>query len=183
MSVYSYSKFLELCLSRNTSPSSVANAVGVSKSLISRWKSGGGVSDVTASKLADFFGLLPFDLVETPSDRSSIYASNNSVVLSGNVGDNNVNTPKQASLEELPYPFNGKALIYDLSDQEQEMLRIFRMMPMRKKHAALNSFYAIEDELIAENSKKLDDIIARSEEKKAQTQRKSDSVTRDDLER
>ena len=181
--MYFYSNFVHLCNQIGKTPSRVAEELGISKSAVSRWKSGGGVTDSLALKLADYFGVTIEQLLQQNQSNQSISASNNSVVLSGNVGDNNVNTPKQASLEELPYPFNGKALIYDLSDQEQEMLRIFRMMPMRKKHAALNSFYAIEDELIAENSKKLDDIIARSEEKKAQTQRKSDSVTRDDLER
>lgn len=52
-----YENFLKLCNDVGKSPSRVADEIGISKSIISRWKNGGGISDITAVKLAEYFGV------------------------------------------------------------------------------------------------------------------------------
>ena len=52
-----YENFLKLCNDVGKSPSRVADEIGISKSIISRWKNGGGISDITAVKIAEYFGV------------------------------------------------------------------------------------------------------------------------------
>lgn len=58
-----YENFIKLCNSVNKSPSAVAIELNISKSLVSRWKKGGGVTDSTAQKIADYFGVSVSDLL------------------------------------------------------------------------------------------------------------------------
>lgn len=55
--MYFYSNFIQLCAEAEKTPSKVAEEAGVSKSLISRWKSGGGLTDRTALKLSNYLGV------------------------------------------------------------------------------------------------------------------------------
>ena len=52
-----YENFVRLCNKAGKTPSRVAQDVGISKSIVSRWKNGGGVTDATASRLADYFNV------------------------------------------------------------------------------------------------------------------------------
>ena len=52
-----YDNFVRLCNMAGKKPSKVALEVGISKSIVSRWKSGGGYTDATARKVADYFGV------------------------------------------------------------------------------------------------------------------------------
>jgi len=52
-----YDNYLKLCNSVRKKPSAVAVEVGFSKSIVSRWKNGGGVTDATVQKVADYFGV------------------------------------------------------------------------------------------------------------------------------
>lgn len=52
-----YENFLALCAGVDKSPSRVAAEIGISKSAISRWGDGGGISDATAFKVANYFGI------------------------------------------------------------------------------------------------------------------------------
>lgn len=52
-----YENYVKLCARANKTPSGVAVELGIPKSLVSRWKNGGGASDVTAQKIADYFGV------------------------------------------------------------------------------------------------------------------------------
>lgn len=52
-----YDNYLRLCNTIKKKPSTVAVELGLSKSLVSRWKRGGGISDATAQKVADYFGV------------------------------------------------------------------------------------------------------------------------------
>lgn len=51
-----YSNFVKLCNETGKKPSAVAVELGLSKSLVTRWKHGGGVSDSTAHLIANYFG-------------------------------------------------------------------------------------------------------------------------------
>lgn len=52
-----YEKYLELCNSVGKSPSKVVLEIGLKKSAVTRWKSGGMPTDATAQKIADYFGV------------------------------------------------------------------------------------------------------------------------------
>lgn len=52
-----YDNYLRLCNSIGKTPSAVALELGLSKSLVTRWKAGGGLTDSTALKIANYFGI------------------------------------------------------------------------------------------------------------------------------
>lgn len=52
-----YENFVRLCNQEGKTPSKVALEVGISKSIVSRWKKGGGVTYATAQRIADYFGV------------------------------------------------------------------------------------------------------------------------------
>ena len=52
-----YENFVRQCNKIGKTPSKVAQEVNISKSIVSRWKSGGGVTDATAMKIAEYFGV------------------------------------------------------------------------------------------------------------------------------
>ena len=51
-----YKDFVRQCNRIAKTPCRVAQEIGFSKSIISRWKHGGGVTDATAMKIAEYFG-------------------------------------------------------------------------------------------------------------------------------
>ena len=63
-----YQKFVNACNEIGKKPSAVAEEIGLSKSLVSRWKRGGGVTDATLMKVAAYFGVDPLDFGETTID-------------------------------------------------------------------------------------------------------------------
>ena len=52
-----YENFLALCAGVDKSPSRVAAEIGISKSAVSRWGDGGGITDASAFKVANYFGI------------------------------------------------------------------------------------------------------------------------------
>lgn len=64
-----YENFLKLCNNVGKSPSRVAEEIGISKSIVSRWKNGGGITDATAAKVAEYFGVSIFDIKSPVSIR------------------------------------------------------------------------------------------------------------------
>lgn len=52
-----YENFVRQCNRIGKTPSKVAQEVNISKSIVSRWKSGGGVTDATAMKIAEYFSV------------------------------------------------------------------------------------------------------------------------------
>ncbi len=52
-----YANYVKLCNSIGKTPSAVAIEIGISKSIVSRWKNGGGVTDANIQKVADYFGV------------------------------------------------------------------------------------------------------------------------------
>lgn len=58
-----YDNFVKMCNKIGKKPSKVAVEIGISKSIVSRWKSGGGVTDATAQKVAEYFDVPISELV------------------------------------------------------------------------------------------------------------------------
>ena len=52
-----YENFVKQCNRIGKTPSKVAQEAHISKSIVSRWKNGGGVTDATAMKVAEYFGV------------------------------------------------------------------------------------------------------------------------------
>lgn len=127
-----YDTYTELCNERNVAPSKVARELGMSASAPGRWKDGSTPDLVTAQKVADYFGVTIDYMVKGRPNTQTITAEN-SIILQGNRGNNNVT--------------HTVAAADDLNDMEREMLRAFRALDMRRKNAALSHLYALEDEL------------------------------------
>lgn len=71
-----YERFLALCNARGVKPTSVANAIGLSKTNASFWKKGSMPSSANLQKLADYFevpvGYLLGNPVERPATRKTL---------------------------------------------------------------------------------------------------------------
>lgn len=52
-----YENFVRLSTQAGKTPSRVANEIGISKSIVTRWKNGGGITDATAAKIAEYFSV------------------------------------------------------------------------------------------------------------------------------
>lgn len=52
-----YETYLQLCAGKKVSPSAAAAQMGLSKTTVNRWKNGGGATDATALKVANYFGI------------------------------------------------------------------------------------------------------------------------------
>lgn len=71
-----YENFVRMSNSTGKSPSKVAQEIGISKSIISRWKNGGGATDATVQRVADYFGvttdqLLGKEDIKKPADQKA----------------------------------------------------------------------------------------------------------------
>jgi transcriptional regulator with XRE-family HTH domain len=58
-----YKNYLALCNRAGKSPSAVALEMGLSKTTVTRWKNGGGVTDATAERIARYFNVRVEDVV------------------------------------------------------------------------------------------------------------------------
>lgn len=66
-----YDVFLRLCASKNVSPSKAAEAVGLNRAAVAKWKNGATPSAVTAIKLADYFGVTTDYLLGKPAQKET----------------------------------------------------------------------------------------------------------------
>ena len=71
MNFYEY--YLKLCNERGKTPSAVALEMGFSKPTVSRWKNGGGISDATKTKVADYFNLPASFLINSEYEKIPAY--------------------------------------------------------------------------------------------------------------
>ncbi len=62
-----YNKFLKLCMEAGESPSAVAEKAGLSRSQVTRWKNGKGMTDASALKIAEYFGVDAGSLLQDDS--------------------------------------------------------------------------------------------------------------------
>ncbi len=131
-----YKKFERLCALNGKATSTVAEAAGISKNLPGRWKNGTAkASNASIKKLANYFGVSIDELII--DDCTILNATtnvSNSVVMHANNNEHvSMSTQAASSCEEL-------------SEQEAEMLRIFRALDMRQKNTAMTYLYNLEDQ-------------------------------------
>lgn len=71
-----YANYVKLCNSIGKTPSAVAIEIGISKSIVSRWKNGGGVTDANIQKVADYFKIpteeLTREIKKDPSTKGEV---------------------------------------------------------------------------------------------------------------
>ena len=149
-----YTRIYELCQLQQTSITEMCRGAGVSRSSLSDLKMGriNGLNATTLSKIAAYFNV-PLEYL-LHGDTQSISADNNSVVLSNTVGDNNVNTPVAREPEML------------LSEDEEELLRIYRRLNFRQKHEIISRIYQYADRNERDRYYPLDVSIQRAAAKK-----------------
>lgn len=58
-----YEKYLALCNKSGKTPSAAALELGLSKTSVNRWKNGGGITDATILKVANYFHVTVDELV------------------------------------------------------------------------------------------------------------------------
>lgn len=59
-----YDKYVKLCNMKKKTPSAAAIEIGLSKPTVNRWKNGGGITDATAHRVAEYFGVSVDELIE-----------------------------------------------------------------------------------------------------------------------
>ena len=124
------STFKKLCKEKGVTQKCALAAMGMNRNAVQKWTEGH-PSYEAIQKMAAYFNVSVDSLMDCgPS--SAVKASNGSIVVNGN---NNTSTAEASRS-------TGQ-----LTEMESEMLRIFRMMDMRHKSAAMSHFYEIEDEL------------------------------------
>lgn len=66
-----YSLYLKLCDDIGKSPSGAALELGITKPTVNKWKNGGGVTDATLLKVANYFGKTVAELKELQNEKPS----------------------------------------------------------------------------------------------------------------
>ena len=127
-----YEQFAMLCKQHNVKETSLARELGMGASAPGRWKKGSTPDLINAKKIADYFGVTLDYLIDGDTNTSLNFS--NSVVMHTNSG-NHVSISNGHTTPE-----------HELSEQEEEVLRIFRALDMRQKHTAMNCLYDLEDQ-------------------------------------
>ena len=86
-----YNRYVALCAKKGVSPSRAAIEAGISKSLVSKWKSNESKepSPEVVRKLAEYFGISAFEVLEdapqkeTPAEKASVTDDDIKFALSG----------------------------------------------------------------------------------------------------
>ena len=132
-----YKRIEDLCESRGINITQMCKEAGIARAPLSELKMGRtmALSSLTLGKLSSYFEVpMEYFLGTTPSQdfRGAFRNISGSTVVAGNTGDHiSVNGP-EAPQEAL-------------TEQEQEVLRIFRTLDMRKKTSVLSYLYELED--------------------------------------
>lgn len=122
-----YENVKDLCALNRTNITQLAKDLGLSTSMPTKWKNGSIPKSDTLKKIADHFGVSTDALLSQSEPTNTIGNVSGSAVLQGNTGRNfNVE--------------NGSALTED----EREVLRLFRLLPMRQRIQWLQTGYDLE---------------------------------------
>lgn len=120
---------------RGTTPTGVANAIGLANSSATKWKRGSIPNADNVQKIAEFLNVPIEALLQDDFEMPVNYASNisNSAVIQGNNGDN-----VQAFVGA-----DAAALASD--PNEEELIRIYRALSMRDRLKLMQQAYDLED--------------------------------------
>lgn len=124
-----YENVKALCKARGTTITKMSEEIGLSNAAASSWKKGSIPRSTTVQKIADYF-CVSTDYLLRGEAATQISEVHDSVVLQNTTGNNTVINGSKAD---------------SLTEQEQEALRLFRGLDMRKKTAVLSYLYDLED--------------------------------------
>lgn len=124
-----YENVKDLCGLHRTNITQLAKDLGLSTSMPTKWKNGAVPKSDTVKMIADHFGVSTDQLLAPSGASNTIGNVSGSAVLQGNISDKiTVN--------------NGG----DLSEEESELLRIYRGLEMRRRIALMKSAFDLDDE-------------------------------------
>ena len=128
--------FDRLCVERGKSQSAVGDESGVSKNAIGRWRRNEtNPSRASIAKLAAYFGV-SIDTLLKGEAGTSVSGIKNSVVLQNTTGNNTVSNGDMRT---------DAGSTNQLSEQELEILRIFRELPLRGQNEMMTLIFQVED--------------------------------------
>lgn len=123
-----YENVRDLCALNRTNITQLAKDLGLSTSMPTKWKNGSVPKADTLKMIADHFGVSTDSLLAKQAPSVTIGNVSGSAVLQGNTGKNiTVN--------------NGAGL----SDEEQELLRLYRELPIKKRIQFMQYGFELED--------------------------------------
>lgn len=134
------STFKQLCKEKGVTQKQALEDMGMGRNATQRWNDGVPALE-TLIKISAYFGVTIDRLIQEESLSQNIATNvSNSVVMHANNSDHvSMSTNSMSSANEL-------------SEQEQEVLRIFRALDMRRKNTVMNCLYDLEDEIKQTNS-------------------------------
>nr|DAU92914.1 MAG TPA: helix-turn-helix domain protein [Bacteriophage sp.] len=133
-----YDIFRDLCEQKGIKPGPAAEACGINRSNVTLWKQKGYTPRPDAlNKIAAFFDV-PIDYLLDNSDSRSGNFSNisDSTVIQGNSGSVKLENVSKG----YPQPCQDS-----LTEQETELLRIFRHLSLRDKTTLMATAFDLED--------------------------------------
>lgn len=110
-----YQQFQKLCKDHHIKESALARKLGLSPSAPGRWKTGAIPQPRTAQKIAEYFGVTTDFL---------LYGEDNS---------------------QAPQPAEVSDAAPELTEQEEELIRLFRDFSVREKFEVMSFVYSIAD--------------------------------------
>ena len=137
-----YNNFLKLCNSVGKKPSAVAEEIGLSKSLVTRWKAGKGITDATAQKIADYFGITVAEFIgEREADKLKKIAENENAAWVPNQAADDENELDETEIEireRIRTSFAYRAL-FDTANgaADSDLLEAAALIQKRKEERGL----------------------------------------------
>lgn len=122
-----YENVRDLCAIHRTNITQLAKDLGLSTSMPTKWKNGSVPKSDTVQKIAEHFGVTTDALLSSAGTSNTIGNVHGSTVLQGNRAG-------QISVSS------------DLSDEEKELLRIYRALDFRGRIALMQYGFSLEDE-------------------------------------
>lgn len=144
-----WERFYNLCLQKNTKPNPVAKKIGISSGIVTKWKNEDTLPNgETLLKIADYFDVSVdyllgrenkkgIDIVASKVKDLTMenYNEKTSVLVSDVEGWNIKNTPTKNNDTELA-----------TSENEAELLAIYRSLSCRDRHELMSMVYKMQDE-------------------------------------
>ena len=120
--------FLALCEKKGKKPNSVAGELGFSSAAATKWKNGSVPSARNLQKIANYFKV---PVASFFNEEMPVLIQKNGVF--GNHNKNNVVT------------VGSSDMIHELTEMQEELLRIFNKLDMKRKNALLMRAYELEE--------------------------------------
>ena len=126
-----YDNVKDLCALNRTNITQLAKDLGLSTSMPTKWKNGSVPKSDTVQKIADHFGVTTDMLLAKNEPTHTIGNVSGSAVLQGNTG-------------RTITVHNGSA---SLSIEEQELLRLYRDLPVKSRIQWMQYGYELEEKI------------------------------------